>query len=130
MSAIYQEFDVIEALLTHVVSSLKDRPLTLDTIQGAAGKLLALKERVCAVEENDAADLEVWRDRAITMEFLLTQAKTENAVHERDYLAIWRLVKAPNETVVDAVKRVIKERDEAVKALNAAGRNNNAGGAQ
>lgn len=52
-------------------------------------------------------------------DFFLAQSRTENTEHEQDYLAIWRLIKEPNETVVDAVKRLVAERDSAQSALQA-----------
>lgn len=57
---------------------------------------------------------EEMRDKIISLEFKLKQEQQKNAEHERDYLAVWKAVKEPNETVVQAVRRVVLERDKAL----------------
>jgi hypothetical protein len=71
-------------------------------IEGVSAVIIARE----AIKERDD-----WADKCLSTEFRLVCAKAENIEHEEDYMAIWRLIKKPNEHVVDAVKRVIKERD-------------------
>lgn len=53
-----------------------------------------------------------YRDLALEMEFRLKQAERRNIEHENDYLAVWKAIKEPNETLLDSCKRVVRERDE------------------
>lgn len=59
------------------------------------------------------------KDRAMAAEFRLSCAVNANADHEQDYLAVWKLIKQPNETVVQAVQRVVNEPAEARRELSA-----------
>ena len=87
----------------------------LETELAATQKLLREEREHFAdmLEQRDAMTKErdEWADKCLSNEFRLVCAKAENVDHEVDYLAIWKLVKQPNENVVDAVKRVVKERD-------------------
>jgi hypothetical protein len=58
------------------------------------------------------------------LKFQLKTEKHLNKDHEDDYLAVWKLIKQPNETVVGAAKRiktelaeVTKQRDDLADAL-------------
>ena len=53
-----------------------------------------------------------YRELALEMEFRLKQAERRNIEHENDYLAVWKAIKEPNETLLDSCKRVVRERDE------------------
>ncbi len=66
----------------------------------------------------DSEHGEHYKEEALKWEFRYKQEKNQNLDHEKDYFEIWKLIKEPNENVVDAVKRVIKERDEALKKLD------------
>jgi hypothetical protein len=57
------------------------------------------------------------QDAALEMEFRLKQAERRNVEHEDDYLAVWRAIKRPNETVLEACKRILRQRDELMEAL-------------
>ena len=52
------------------------------------------------------------QDAALEMEFRLKQAERRNVEHEHDYLAVWKAIKRPNETVLEACKRILRQRDE------------------
>jgi hypothetical protein len=52
-----------------------------------------------------------YREMALEMEFRLKQAERRNIEHEDDYLAVWKVIKEPNETLLDACKRIVRERD-------------------
>jgi len=63
-------------------------------------------------------------DENHSLKFQLKTEKHLNEEHEKDYLAIWKLIKKPNETVVDAAKRiklnlaeVTKQRDLLIEGL-------------
>jgi hypothetical protein len=58
-------------------------------------------------------------ERASSAEFRLNQEKHRNDDHEQDYLAVWKLIKRPDETVVQAAQRVSGELAEAVKRMEA-----------
>lgn len=66
---------------------------------------------------NSSESSQEMRDKLLSLEFRLKQEQAKNAEHEQDYLAVWKAIKEPNETVLDAVKRVIKERDKALLEL-------------
>lgn len=68
---------------------------------------------------NSSESSEEMRDKILSLEFKLKQEKAKNAEHEQDYLAVWKAIKEPNETVLGAVKRVIKDRDKALLELGA-----------
>ena len=53
-----------------------------------------------------------YRELALEMEFRLKQAERRNIEHEDDYLAVWKVIKEPNETLLDACKRIVRERDD------------------
>lgn len=76
-----------------------------------------------AVHANIARRLERERDEAqdaaLEMEFRLNQAERRNVEHEGDYLAVWRAIKRPNETVLEACNRILRQRDELLEALEA-----------
>jgi hypothetical protein len=59
------------------------------------------------------------QDAALEMEFRLKQAERRNVEHEDDYLAVWRAIKRPNETVLEACNRILRQRDELLEALEA-----------
>lgn len=48
-------------------------------------------------------------ERATLAEFRLNQEKNLNRDHEQDYLAVWKLIKMPDETVVQAAQRLNSE---------------------
>jgi hypothetical protein len=50
------------------------------------------------------------------MEVRLKQAERRNVEHEDDYLAVWKAIKRPNETVLEACKRILLQRDELLAA--------------
>jgi len=54
---------------------------------------------------------------ALDMEFRLKQAEQRNIEHESDYLAVWKEIKQPNETVLQAVRRVVRNRAESERKL-------------
>lgn len=45
------------------------------------------------------------------MEFRLKQSERRNIEHEDDYIAVWKAIKEPNETLLDSCNRVVNERD-------------------
>lgn len=53
-----------------------------------------------------------YRELAHEMEFRLKQAERRNIEHESDYLAVWKTIKEPHETLLESCKRVVRERDE------------------
>lgn len=55
---------------------------------------------------------EYYRNTALEMEFRIKQVERRNMEHEDDYLAVWKIIKEPNETVLDACKRIVRERDD------------------
>ncbi len=57
------------------------------------------------------------QDAALEMEFRLKQAERRNVEHEDDYLAVWKAIKRPNETVLEACKRILCQRDELLEAM-------------
>lgn len=60
--SICEQFGEIETLLRGVMESLGSMPLTMDTLGYAAGKVLALKERVCAsTQRTEHAALKSWQ---------------------------------------------------------------------
>lgn len=59
--------------------------------------------------EKAEAQVAALRDENNTLAFRLASVQNEHADHEKDYLAVWKLIKQPNESVVDAVKRVVEE---------------------
>jgi hypothetical protein len=61
--------------------------------------------------------IEHYKEEALKWEFRYKQERFQNLDHEKDYFEIWKLIKEPNENVVDAVKRIIRERDEALGKL-------------
>jgi hypothetical protein len=52
------------------------------------------------------------------MEFRLKQAERRNVEHEDDYLAVWKAIKRPNETVLEACERILRQRDELLDFLS------------
>lgn len=67
------------------------------------------------------------KDHVSLLEFRIGSLKSEHADHEQDYLAIYKLIKKPDENTVDAVKRVVsenaglrKDRERLVAALESA----------
>lgn len=66
--------------------------------------------------------LEDAKQKSLSAEFRLRQEELVNFGHEEDYLAVCKLIKEPSESVVDAVKRVIRERDNALMERDAAHR--------
>jgi hypothetical protein len=61
--------------------------------------------------------IEYYREEALIWAYRYKQERFQNLDHDRDYFEIWKMIKEPNETVVDAVKRVMKERDDALGEL-------------
>ena len=53
-----------------------------------------------------------YRELALEMEFRFKQAERRNIEHEDDYMAVWKVIKEPNETLLDSCKRVVGERDD------------------
>jgi hypothetical protein len=61
--------------------------------------------------------IEYYKEEALRWEFRYKQEKNQNLDHEKDYFEIWKLIKEPDESVVGAVKRIIRERDKALGEL-------------
>lgn len=59
--------------------------------------------------------------RADSAEFALSCEKSKNADHEKDYLAVWKLIKRPDETVVQSIRRVLSEVEQLKADRNAQG---------
>ncbi len=68
---------------------------------------------------SEAREIEEERDELRTkvnsLEFRLSQEKHLNTDNEQDYLAVWKLIKRPDETVVQAAQR-LKSENEAMRA--------------
>lgn len=61
-----------------------------------------------------------YQARIADLEFRIGCLKAEHRDHEKDYLAVWKLIKRPDETVVDAVKRIVAENETLRDALELA----------
>jgi hypothetical protein len=68
-------------------------------------------------------EIERYRNLALEMEFRLKQAERRNIEHEDDYMAVWKAIKEPNETLLESCKRVVRQRDNLLyeKELNRPG---------
>lgn len=59
---------------------------------------------VVAQHEAKQEEIDEMRERLNSLEFRLAQEKHLNTDHEQDYLAVWKLIKKPDETVVQAAR--------------------------
>lgn len=68
-------------------------------------------------------EIERYRNLALEMEFRLKQAERRNIEYEDDYMAVWKAIKEPNETLLESCKRVVSQRDNLLyeKELNRPG---------
>lgn len=57
------------------------------------------------------------KNRIVSIEFENKTLATQNKEHEKDYLAVWKAIKKPDETVVEAATRVRDELERYKKAL-------------
>jgi len=80
-----------------------------------SGRTVSCSNCNAMAEEN--AEL---REKVNSLEFRLAQEKHLNDDHDRDYLAVWKLIKRPDETVVQAVQRVKAENEAMRDAINTA----------
>lgn len=62
----------------------------------------------------EIAEIAQLREKVNSLEFRLSQEKHLNTDHEQDYLAVWKLIKRPDETVVQAAQR-LKTENEAMR---------------
>jgi hypothetical protein len=85
----------------------------------AGGKkyILIDKAKMSLPYHQDEKDVEHYKEEALKWEFRYKQEKNQNLDHEKDYMEVWKLIKEPDESVVGAVKRIIRERDKALKKL-------------
>lgn len=70
--------------------------------------LSIIRQHITAALTTIVAEL---KDEIVNLQFQLKTANTHNAEHEADYLAVWKAIKQPDETVAEAAKRVVKELD-------------------
>jgi hypothetical protein len=86
------------------------------------GKLLNLPLGT-AVRPAIQPAIEAMREKMNSLEFRLSQEKHRNADHEQDYLAVWKLIKRPDETVVQAAQRIKAENEAMREAIREAAPN-------
>lgn len=70
-----------------------------------------------AIAEITPDEITELRERIVSLQFQLKTSQSQNDEHEQDYMAVWKLIKQPNETVVEAAKRVVKELAAAQKEI-------------
>ena len=104
-------------------SAVEERNEALDIAEKHENRYREIKKQL-ADDKAHLALIKQERDEAIeqvkelkdqnhSLMFRLSQERTMNRDHEDDYLCVWKLIKEPNETVVQACKRIVRERDEA-----------------
>lgn len=62
-----------------------------------------------AATEKLERELTAARGDNLSIRFRLQQQEAMNLDHEKDYMAVWQLIKQPNETVVEACQRIVKQ---------------------
>lgn len=75
---------------------------------------------VVAQREAKQEEIDELRGKVNSLEFRLSQEKHLNTDHEQDYLAVWKLIKRTDETVVQAAQRIKVENEAMREAIREA----------
>lgn len=100
----------IDAMMKEIFSEAACRAGVRPKLEKLADDQVREMHRQCGIE--DQPTMGELRGKVFDLQFRLAQQERMNLDHEKDYMAVWQLIKQPNETVVEAVQRTVNERAE------------------